>query len=271
MINREGKVFISYAHEDYEESYILYKNLKNSGIDVWFDKEDLLPGEKFDFEIRNVIKNSSYFIAIISKNSVNKRGYVQKELKLGLDVLREFPENKIYLIPVRIDESTPIADELRQLHWVDMFDNWKKGLDGLLKVLISKEKQITNRSKKNSNKSNNYKILFVDDDRLVHLATKGVLEEEGYSVIAKYSGNDALNYFEITPPDLVVLDIQMPNMNGLDVLRKMKETHPHIPVILYSAFQEFKQDLSSWASDDYIVKSADFKELKDSIKRNLNS
>jgi len=74
MINRDGKVFISYAHEDYDSSYNLYKDLKNSGIDVWFDKEDLLPGAKFDFEIRNVIKKSSYFIAMISKNSVNQPG-----------------------------------------------------------------------------------------------------------------------------------------------------------------------------------------------------
>ena len=70
-------------------------------------------------------------------------------------------------------------------------------------------------------------------------------------------------------PDLVILDIQMPGLNGIEVLRQIKMLDASMPVILNSAYQEFKQDLASWASDDYIVKSADLSELLESVRKHL--
>ncbi len=113
------------------------------------------------------------------------------------------------------------------------------------------------------------KILIVDDEESIHLLYREELSEEGYDVISAMSGPEALELVDKEKPDLVVLDINMPGMNGLEVLRTIKEKNPKLPVILCSAYPEFKQDLSSWASDDYIVKSFDLTELKESIKRNL--
>ncbi|NPA48455.1 MAG: response regulator [Thermodesulfobacteria bacterium] len=113
------------------------------------------------------------------------------------------------------------------------------------------------------------KILIVDDEESIHLLYREELSDEGYEVISAMSGPEALELIEKEKPDLVVLDINMPGMNGLEVLRTIKEKNPKLPVILCSAYPEFKQDLSSWASDDYIVKSFDLTELKESIKRNL--
>lgn len=113
------------------------------------------------------------------------------------------------------------------------------------------------------------KILIVDDEESIHLLYREELAEEGYEVISAMSGEEALELVEKESPDLVVLDINMPGMNGLEVLRTIKEKNPRLPVILCSAYPEFKQDLSSWASDDYIVKSFDLTELKESIRRNL--
>ena len=80
----------------------------------------------------------------------------------------------------------------------------------------------------------------------------------------------ALEKLNIVTPDLVILDINMPGMNGIDVLRRMKEMQPNMPVILCSAYQEFKQDLASWASDAYIVKSANLDELKAAVHNLLS-
>ncbi len=113
------------------------------------------------------------------------------------------------------------------------------------------------------------KILLVDDEESIHLLYRDELEEVGYEVHSALSGDEALNTLEIIKPDLVILDINMPGLNGIDTLRSMKAKYPTMPVILSSAYQEFKQDLASWASDDYIVKSADMTELLDAVKRHL--
>ena len=61
----------------------------------------------------------------------------------------------------------------------------------------------------------------------------------------------------------------MPGMNGIEVLRRMKEINPNLPVILSSAYAEYKQDLSTWASEDYIVKSVNMDELKKAVRKHL--
>lgn len=114
------------------------------------------------------------------------------------------------------------------------------------------------------------KILLVDDEDSIHLIYREEFEEEGYEVHSALSGEEALEKLKIISPDLVILDINMPGMNGIDVLRKMKESNPNMPVILCSAYPEFKQDFASWASDDYIVKSSNLDELKAAVKQHLS-
>ena len=113
------------------------------------------------------------------------------------------------------------------------------------------------------------KILLVDDEEGIHILYREELEVLGYEVHSAMSGEEAMGLVPTLKPYLVILDIQMPGMNGIDVLRKIKEQDPKLPVILSSAYQEFKQNLSSWASDDFVVKSADMRELLDSVRRLL--
>jgi two-component system response regulator (stage 0 sporulation protein F) len=115
------------------------------------------------------------------------------------------------------------------------------------------------------------KILLVDDEEGIHLLYREELEEEGYEVHSALTGEDALEKLRIISPDLVILDINMPGMNGIEVLRQMKEINPKLPVVLSSAYHEYKQDLGAWASDDYIVKSADLDDLKAAVRRHLSS
>ncbi len=113
------------------------------------------------------------------------------------------------------------------------------------------------------------RILLVDDEEGIQLLYREELKEEGFVVTSAYNGDEALEQFKREEPDLVILDINMPGMNGIEVLRQMKEINPDLPVILNSAYQEFKQDFGTWASEDYIVKSADMSELKQAIKKHL--
>lgn len=111
------------------------------------------------------------------------------------------------------------------------------------------------------------KILLVDDEDSIRLVYEEEFKEEGYEVIAADNGTDALALFKNDTPDLVILDIQMPGMSGIEVLRRMKTIDSSIPVILSSAFPEFKQDLGAWASDEYVVKSSDLDQLKSVVRR----
>ena len=115
--------FISYAHEDRPTAMWLYGELRRMGADPWFDAVSLLPGDHWEQAIRQALSNATHFIALISRHSVNKRGFVQKELRQALNLLQEFPPGHIFFIPVRIENIEPKHDELRQIHRVDLFEN----------------------------------------------------------------------------------------------------------------------------------------------------
>lgn len=113
------------------------------------------------------------------------------------------------------------------------------------------------------------KILLVDDEESIQIIYREEFEDEGYEVISALDGEAGLEKFEKEQPDLVILDIRMPGIGGIQVLRQMKMINPTVPVILSSAYQEFKRELGSWASDDYIVKSGNLDELKGAVRRLL--
>ena len=113
-------------------------------------------------------------------------------------------------------------------------------------------------------------ILLVDDDQAIQLLYQEEFKDEGYRVVSATDGETALEIFDTDRPDLVILDIQMPGLNGIEVLRQMKMKASTVPIILSSAYHEYKQDLGAWASDDYVVKSSDMTDLKRAVKRLLS-
>lgn len=115
------------------------------------------------------------------------------------------------------------------------------------------------------------RILIADDEEALQRLYKEEFEEEGYEVLLAGTGKEVISLLEDPDrfPDLIIMDIRMPEMNGIDTLRIIKEKYPQLPVILCSAYSEFKQDFSTWASDDYVVKSSDLTELKEAVKRHL--
>lgn len=113
------------------------------------------------------------------------------------------------------------------------------------------------------------RILVVDDEENIRFLFKEELEEEGYQIELASNGIEAIDKVKGSKFDLIVMDIKMPGMDGIRALNEIKNLHKDQPVILCSAYGEFKQDFSSWISDAYVVKSADMSELKQTIKRLL--
>jgi two-component system response regulator (stage 0 sporulation protein F) len=113
------------------------------------------------------------------------------------------------------------------------------------------------------------KILVADDEMAIRLLYSEELKEEGYEVFTASNGREALDIIDKEPLDLVILDIKMPEMDGIEALRQIKEKKPGLPVLLSTAYGEYKQDFATWASDDYLVKSSDLEDLKNAVKRHL--
>lgn len=110
------------------------------------------------------------------------------------------------------------------------------------------------------------KILVVDDEKNILRLYQAELEDEGYTVVVANSGWEALELFESEKPDIVTLDILMPNLDGIQVLRQMKEKNPNIPIIMLTAY-DYRDDFSVWVADAYVVKASDMSNLKAAIKQ----
>ncbi|TEU14702.1 MAG: TIR domain-containing protein, partial [Anaerolineales bacterium] len=120
-----AQIFLSYAREDEKKVESLYQKLSNAGFKPWMDKKDIRPGERWEFSIRRAIRDSDFFVACLSANSVAKRGWIQREIKRALDLWQEKLEDDIYLIPVRL-EDCEMPESLHDIQWVDLFkeDGW---------------------------------------------------------------------------------------------------------------------------------------------------
>lgn len=127
--------FISYAREDRRLAERLYNDLRKHGVDPWIDTQKMVAGQKWRDTIRRAIRKATHVIVLISRNSVAKTGYVQAEIKVALSLYEEMPDERVFLIPVRLDDSEPTHEVLRDLQWVELGGDYDSGLDGILEAL----------------------------------------------------------------------------------------------------------------------------------------
>jgi len=113
------------------------------------------------------------------------------------------------------------------------------------------------------------RILIVEDDASQRLLYSEEMKEEGYEPITAKDGKEAMQILKKIKPDLIVLDIVMPVMDGMEALGRIIGKHKDIPIILYSSYPHYKDDFMSWMADAYLTKSSDLTELKETIKNLL--
>jgi DNA-binding response OmpR family regulator len=110
-------------------------------------------------------------------------------------------------------------------------------------------------------------ILVVDDEANIRELYKVEFEDMGYEVTTVSDGVQALAAIGKTRFDLVTLDMQMLDMDGIETLRRMKEKDSKLPVIICTAYEEYKHDFGSWCSDAYVVKSSDMTQLRETVEK----
>ncbi len=111
-----------------------------------------------------------------------------------------------------------------------------------------------------------YKILLVEDEPYLLELYREELQDDGYEVLTTMDGEEAILKTKKELPDLVILDIKIKKLHGLEVLKKIKEFNKDLPVILNSAYETFKSDFSSWIADAYLIKSSNLSELKEKVR-----
>ena len=132
------KVFLCHASQDKPIVRDLYQRLSAEGwIDPWLDEEKLLPGQDWDMEIEKAVEFVDVVIVLISKTSVTKEGYIQKEIRNVLDIALEKPDGTLFVIPLRLDECE-VPRKIRKWHYVDYYPLEK--LESSYKKLIESMK-----------------------------------------------------------------------------------------------------------------------------------
>jgi DNA-binding response OmpR family regulator len=113
------------------------------------------------------------------------------------------------------------------------------------------------------------KILVVEDEENIRLLYKEELQDIGHEVIQASDGSEAIKKYDFHQPDLIILDIQLPGFDGIETMNIIREKSKDVPIILCTAYGEYKQNIKTWASEEYIIKSADLKELLSTVKKIL--
>ena len=113
------------------------------------------------------------------------------------------------------------------------------------------------------------RVLIVDDDENLCVLYREELESEGYVITTVQNAEGAMRIVGKDPPDVIVMDIRMPRMDGIEAMGLMLSRWDNLPVILNTAYSSYKDDFRSWPASAYVIKSSDLGELKLTIKKLL--
>ena len=140
MVSPGLKVFLCHSSADKDAVGRLHASLLRDGLQPWLDAVDLSPGVEWKTEIERAVRESDVVLVCLSRSSVSKTGFVQKEIAFALDAADERPERTVYIVPARL-ETCDVPQRLSKWQWVDLFEQ-----DGYLRLLRALTSQRQHRS-----------------------------------------------------------------------------------------------------------------------------
>lgn len=292
-------IFLSFSIEDEEIVKPLWNHLRLGGLRVFWSNSTLKEkvGQSWFSIIQESLDRSRHFVLFCTYNSMNSN-WVKEECDTFYSqyhvgskgkrrfipfYYRDFDTNLLPAYIKKLQSETSIEKLVKQLGGIDIDklleknkklknenENLKTENDNLIKELIllksdlKKETILVNEEQIGKQKT----ILLVDDEEGLHFVCRGELEQIGYEVHSAQNGKECIELFKEISPDLVILDIRMPDMSGIEVLTKLR-SESSVPIILYSAYDDPLFDYKSWAANDFVVKSQDLTGLIEAINKYL--
>ena len=135
-------VFISYVRNNSDQVDKLAAELRRHGVNVWLDRDDILPGADWKYAIRQAIRDGDYFIACFSAEYVARPlTYMNTEIGLAVEMLQQMPTGRIWFIPVLLsecqvpDRNIGGGETLRSLQWEPLHRDWDRGVHRILKAM----------------------------------------------------------------------------------------------------------------------------------------
>jgi CheY-like chemotaxis protein len=118
--------------------------------------------------------------------------------------------------------------------------------------------------------SNGKTLLVIDDDKNIRELLSLEFRDLGYSVLTAETGFEGIQSLKDEDVDLVILDIKMPGMDGIEALEKIMSIKRELPVVIHSAYSHYKENYLTWSAMAYVVKSGNLGELIKTVERLLN-
>ena len=125
-------LFLAHSTGDKPAVRELYRRLRSDGFEPWLDEEQILPGQEWTRAIDRAIRDTDVIIVCLSRDSLNKRGFLHREITFALEAADEQPEGAVFIIPLKLEECD-VPETLRRWQWVNLFE--KAGYERLVRAL----------------------------------------------------------------------------------------------------------------------------------------
>lgn len=136
------KIFISYAREDSDLALEIYDFLsRDEELQPWLDSKSLLPGDEWEYEIYNAIEESSLFLILLSKTSVNKTGFINKEIREALSKQDLHIPGDPFIIPIKLEPCDIKFKELKKYNYTNLYPDKVEALNKILQAIKKKMKR----------------------------------------------------------------------------------------------------------------------------------
>ena len=138
-VRRKINAFLCHSSDDKPSVRMLFEQLRIDNVVPWLDEEVLLGGQEWEKVIRKAVRSADVVIVCLSRKSVSREGYVQKEISFALDKAEEKPEGTIYIIPLRLDRCN-VPARLKRWHWLNLYT--QNGYKKLIKTLATRAEDL---------------------------------------------------------------------------------------------------------------------------------